>query len=64
MTMTGHTEGVSDIAWSPDSELLASASDDKTIRIWHVDSVCQVDSTKRREGHSRIQAIRERPRKS
>lgn len=40
MTMIGHTEGISDIAWSSASELLASASDDKTIRIWDVESVC------------------------
>ena len=38
--MTGHTEGLSDIAWSFDSELIASASDDKTVRIWSVEAVC------------------------
>lgn len=37
--MTGHTKGLSDIAWSPDSVYLASASDDTTVRIWDVDSV-------------------------
>lgn len=38
-TLSGHTEGISDIAWSSDSELLASASDDKTVRIWNSETV-------------------------
>jgi COMPASS component SWD3 len=37
--LNGHTQGLSDIAWSADSVYLASASDDTTIRIWEVDSV-------------------------
>lgn len=36
-TLEGHTEGISDIAWSPDGEFLASASDDKTIRLWSLE---------------------------
>ncbi len=31
-TLSGHDQGVSDIAWSHDGEFLASASDDKTIK--------------------------------
>lgn len=38
-TLEGHLAGVSTIAWSPDSLLLASGSDDKTIRLWHTDTV-------------------------
>jgi COMPASS component SWD3 len=38
-TLEGHTEGISDVAWSNDSEYLASASDDKTVRIWKPDTV-------------------------
>ena len=37
--LTGHTQGLSDIAWSSDSVYLASASDDTTIRIWNVQMV-------------------------
>lgn len=37
--LTGHSKGISDIAWTSDSVYLASASDDQTIRIWDVDSV-------------------------
>ena len=41
-TLEGHTEGISDIAWSFDGEYLASASDDKTIRIWSMEEVCSL----------------------
>ena len=37
--LIGHTQGLSDIAWSFDSVYLASASDDTTIRIWNVENV-------------------------
>lgn len=37
--LSGHTQGLSDIAWSSDSVFLASASDDTTIRIWNVELV-------------------------
>ncbi|KAG2388539.1 hypothetical protein C9374_000703 [Naegleria lovaniensis] len=33
-TCSGHLLGVNDVCWSPDSQYLCSASDDKTIRIW------------------------------
>lgn len=38
-TFQGHTEGISDIAWTSDGEYLASASDDKTIKIWSIELV-------------------------
>jgi small GTP-binding protein len=51
----GHTSWISRIAWSPDGQRLASASSDKTIRLWdadkgqhlqtlkgHTESVCSV----------------------
>ena len=40
--LMGHSKGLSDVAWSSDSVFLASASDDTTIRIWTVDTVCLV----------------------
>lgn len=38
-TLEGHNEGINDLAWSVDSVYVASASDDKSIRIWSAESV-------------------------
>ena len=37
-TLEGHLAGISCIAWSPDSKVLASGSDDKLIRLWDITS--------------------------
>ena len=37
-TLTGHRDGVFDMAWSPDGKVLASASNDRTIWLWDLDT--------------------------
>jgi len=36
--LQGHTDQIYQIIWSSDGSYLASASSDKTIRIWDIDS--------------------------
>lgn len=38
----GHTKGISDVNWSADSRYVCSASDDCTVMVWSVRSVCFV----------------------
>lgn len=43
-TLHSHSAGISDLSFSSDSSFLASASDDRTVRVW------AVDGGKREEG--------------
>ncbi len=38
VTVSGHSRYVRAVSWSPDGTMLASGSDDKTIKLWDVQS--------------------------
>src|SRR5438105_3513421 len=37
-TLRGHTQNITRIAWSPDGQILASPSEDHTIRLWNAET--------------------------
>ena len=52
-TLVGHTALVRSLAFSPNSKALASASDDKTINLWSVPAVEQLESGSRGKAETR-----------
>ena len=38
LRLQGHSENVTGVAFSPDGALIASSSDDKSVRVWEVAS--------------------------
>ena len=41
VTFKGHSQGISDVAWSPTNSYICTASDDQTIQVWDVETVRQ-----------------------
>lgn len=59
--LSGHTSWVRSLAFSPDGLLLASGSDDKTVRIWNVASLREVRCIKGHTGWVRCLGFASEP---
>ncbi len=49
--LEGHTDAICDIKFLKDGKLLASASKDKTVKLWDIESKCEIATL---EGHKDI----------
>ncbi|WP_373479871.1 WD40 repeat domain-containing protein [Geminocystis sp.] len=49
-TLTGHDDGIWDLAISPDNQILASASQDHTIKLWSLSKVTEIATLKDHQG--------------
>ena len=38
ISLIGHSRGINDVAWSPTAAYIATASDDKTLRLWNAET--------------------------
>ncbi|CBN57427.1 eIF2A-related protein [Kamptonema sp. PCC 6506] len=53
-SLAGHGDKVTQVSWSPDSNMLASSSFDKTVRLWRLDDI----PLKTLDGHqNRVQSV-------
>jgi len=52
LTLVGHYRGINDVAFSPTAAYLATASDDKTLRLWDVSRGSSGDALVEFRGHS------------
>ncbi|KAH9810582.1 WD40-repeat-containing domain protein [Melampsora americana] len=52
LTLTGHQKGINELTWSNDSNLIGSASDDLTLKIWSIDWIDRSYNPKTLIGHS------------
>src|SRR5262249_9352770 len=48
--LRGHTAGICDVSWRADGNLLASASDDGTVRLWEMNDGKQIKSINAHSG--------------
>ncbi|RKZ93592.1 MAG: hypothetical protein DRR19_00760 [Candidatus Parabeggiatoa sp. nov. 1] len=53
-TFTGHSNGVSSVAFSPDGRYALSGSDDKTLKLWNVASGAVIHTL---FGHNRVASV-------
>lgn len=38
LTLEGHSQGISDVCWSPQGNYICTASDDHTLKLWDVET--------------------------